>query len=50
MDSFGISPARISAVGMGKSNPVASNDDAAGRSQNRRVDFIFTQGTQQPAH
>lgn len=50
MDSFGIDPARISAVGMGKSNPVASNDDAAGRSQNRRVDFIFRQGAQQPAH
>jgi outer membrane protein OmpA-like peptidoglycan-associated protein len=49
-DSFGIEPSRISAVGMGKSNPVASNDDATGRSQNRRVDFIFTQGTQQPAH
>ena len=50
VDSFGIDASRISAVGMGKSNPIASNDDAAGRSQNRRVDFIFTSGTQQPAH
>jgi outer membrane protein OmpA-like peptidoglycan-associated protein len=41
IDSFGIVPSRLTATGMGKSNPIASNDDAAGRSQNRRVDFIF---------
>jgi OmpA-OmpF porin, OOP family len=40
-DGFGIAPSRLTAVGMGKSHPVASNDDAAGRGQNRRVDFIF---------
>jgi outer membrane protein OmpA-like peptidoglycan-associated protein len=42
LDSFGIAPSRLTAVGMGKSNPIASNDDAGGRSQNRRVDFIFS--------
>jgi outer membrane protein OmpA-like peptidoglycan-associated protein len=47
--SFGIPAARISAVGMGKSNPVAPNDNELGRKQNRRVDFIFTQGAQQVA-
>ncbi|HEX4377899.1 MAG TPA: OmpA family protein [Steroidobacteraceae bacterium] len=40
-DSFGITPSRLAAVGKGKDDPVASNDDAAGRAQNRRVDFIF---------
>jgi len=50
LDSFGIDPSRISAVGMGKSDPIASNDEAAGRSQNRRVDFVFTQGTQPSVH
>jgi outer membrane protein OmpA-like peptidoglycan-associated protein len=42
VDSFGISPSRLTAVGKGKENPVASNDDEAGRSKNRRVDFIFS--------
>jgi outer membrane protein OmpA-like peptidoglycan-associated protein len=42
MDSFGIPASRLSALGMGKENPVASNDDEAGRSKNRRVDFIFS--------
>jgi outer membrane protein OmpA-like peptidoglycan-associated protein len=42
IDSFGIDASRLTTMGMGKSNPIASNDDAAGRSQNRRVDFIFS--------
>jgi outer membrane protein OmpA-like peptidoglycan-associated protein len=42
VDSFGIPPARLSAVGLGKSDPIASNEDASGRSHNRRVDFIFS--------
>lgn len=42
IDSFGITASRLTATGMGKSNPIASNDDTAGRSQNRRVDFIFS--------
>ncbi|MGC2636944.1 MAG: flagellar motor protein MotB [Acidobacteriaceae bacterium] len=36
----GIAPARISAAGYAAYHPVASNDTADGRSQNRRVDII----------
>lgn len=35
----GISASRISAAGMGPSYPVASNDTAAGREKNRRVEI-----------
>lgn len=38
----GVSAANITAVGMGKSDPVASNDSAAGRQQNRRVDLVVS--------
>jgi outer membrane protein OmpA-like peptidoglycan-associated protein len=38
----GIDPAAVAAVGYGKSNPVASNDTAAGRKQNRRVEIIIS--------
>jgi outer membrane protein OmpA-like peptidoglycan-associated protein len=41
VDSFSIATSRLSTVGFGKSNPVASNEDPAGRSRNRRVDFVF---------
>lgn len=37
----GIAPARLSAVGFGPSKPVVSNDTAAGRQQNRRVEIIL---------
>ena len=33
-------PQRV-AMGMGEDFPIASNDDEAGRAQNRRVDVIF---------
>ncbi|HEY6445913.1 MAG TPA: flagellar motor protein MotB [Acidobacteriaceae bacterium] len=36
----GFAPARISAAGYAAYHPVASNDTAEGRSQNRRVDII----------
>jgi len=36
----GINPALITARGFGKTQPVASNDTAAGRQQNRRVEMI----------
>ena len=39
----GVSGSQISAVGKGEAFPVASNDDAAGRQQNRRVELIFTE-------
>ncbi|MBP1685988.1 MAG: TonB-dependent receptor [Deltaproteobacteria bacterium] len=35
----GVAPARITAEGMGESKPVASNDTADGRAQNRRVEL-----------
>jgi chemotaxis protein MotB len=37
--SQGFNPALISAQGFGDSNPVASNDTARGRAQNRRVEL-----------
>jgi outer membrane protein OmpA-like peptidoglycan-associated protein len=40
--SQGVSPATVSSVGLGKSNPVASNDTAAGRQQNRRVELVVS--------
>ncbi len=38
----GIDPTSITAAGFGKANPVASNDTAAGRQQNRRVEIIIS--------
>jgi outer membrane protein OmpA-like peptidoglycan-associated protein len=40
----GVDPARVAAVGVGEALPVASNDTAAGRQQNRRVEVVI-QGT-----
>ena len=36
-----IDESRITAVGYGKSNPVASNDTEEGRAKNRRVDILI---------
>jgi len=38
----GVPTANISAMGFGKANPVASNDTAAGRQQNRRVELVVS--------
>ncbi len=38
----GIAPDNISAKGYGKDNPVASNDTAAGRQKNRRVEMVVS--------
>jgi len=38
----GISPAIITSQGLGKGDPVASNDTAAGRQMNRRVEMIVS--------
>jgi len=38
----GIGSLRLSAAGKGESDPVASNDSAAGRQQNRRVEVIIS--------
>ena len=40
----GVSGSQISALGKGETTPVASNDDAGGRQQNRRVELIFNDG------
>jgi OOP family OmpA-OmpF porin len=37
--SKGVSPEKIHAEGHGKANPIATNKTAAGRQQNRRVEF-----------
>jgi outer membrane protein OmpA-like peptidoglycan-associated protein len=39
--AMGIAADRINAVGMGEDFPIASNEDAEGRSRNRRVDVIL---------
>jgi len=38
----GLDPSFITATGFGKTNPVASNDTAMGRQQNRRVEIIIS--------
>lgn len=46
LTSRGVSPARIKSYGMGMTQPVASNADAAGRQANRRVEILITPATQ----
>jgi outer membrane protein OmpA-like peptidoglycan-associated protein len=36
---FGVMPSRLTAVGYGADSPIASNDTAAGRAENRRVEL-----------
>lgn len=42
LTSNGISMTNVEAIGLGKANPVASNDTAAGRQQNRRVEMVVS--------
>ena len=42
----GIDAKRLATAGLGSSHPVASNDTALGRSQNRRVEIVKNKGTQ----
>lgn len=42
LTSNGINAANVQAQGFGKANPVASNDTAAGRQQNRRVEMVVS--------
>jgi OOP family OmpA-OmpF porin len=37
----GVNASRLVTQGMGESNPVAVNDSASGRQQNRRVEVII---------
>ncbi len=41
VDEKGIRPSRVSAIGYGEYNPVASNDNAEGRQLNRRVEIVI---------
>lgn len=41
VDTKGINPKRVAAIGYGEYRPVASNDTAAGRKQNRRVEIVI---------
>lgn len=45
----GVRSEQIAAVGKGETYPVASNDNAAGRQQNRRVEMVFTDDASQVA-
>ena len=38
VEKYGL-PVRLTAVGLGKAKPIASNETQAGRSQNRRVEI-----------
>jgi len=40
--SQGVPAETVTAVGLGKADPVATNDNAAGRQQNRRVDMVVS--------
>jgi len=40
--SQGVSADMVAATGLGKADPVATNDTAAGRQQNRRVDMVVS--------
>jgi outer membrane protein OmpA-like peptidoglycan-associated protein len=42
LTSNGINPLNVQSIGLGKANPVASNDTAAGRQQNRRVEMVVS--------
>jgi len=39
----GIEADRVTAIGYGEAKPIASNDNAAGKAQNRRIEFTVTQ-------
>jgi len=39
--TFGIDASRLSAVGYGKSRPIASNQTAAGRRKNYRIEAVI---------
>ena len=42
LELHGVSADQYKTIGLGESYPIASNDTAAGRQQNRRVDVVFS--------
>ncbi len=51
LTSNGISAANVQSIGLGKADPVASNDTAPGRQQNRRVEMVVSRDfIGQPIH
>jgi outer membrane protein OmpA-like peptidoglycan-associated protein len=46
--AYGIAADRLSAQGAGASSPIASNDDEAGRAENRRVELVAQSGAGAP--
>ena len=47
--SQGVKPEKLRAVGRGEANPVASNDTAEGRANNRRVEIVIQSSAQAAA-
>ena len=45
VEDYGLDPLRVSAAGYGPYHPTASNESAAGRKMNRRVDIVITSGS-----
>src|SRR5581483_4750867 len=43
----GVPPTQYQTIGLGEAYPVASNDNVAGRQQNRRVDIVFSNASGQ---
>ncbi|MFA6636926.1 MAG: flagellar motor protein MotB [Candidatus Omnitrophota bacterium] len=41
LENNGVSPQRLSATGYGEHRPIVSNDTAAGRAKNRRVEIVI---------
>jgi outer membrane protein OmpA-like peptidoglycan-associated protein len=41
VSNFGVDPEKVSSVGYGEARPVATNETAAGRTRNRRIDLII---------
>lgn len=41
VSNFGLNPEKISSVGYGEARPVATNETAAGRARNRRIDLVI---------
>lgn len=46
----GVSPLRVVTEGRGSREPVASNDNVAGRAQNRRVEILLRESTAAPGN